>query len=66
MEQHSHIVLVVSSIEASNVDRRTPKAVTESLGVQGGLPVVGDKICVSFRVGGFDSSDTGGHSIREE
>ena len=66
MEEHRHIVLVVGSIEASDIDRGAAKAITEVLCVQGGFSIVGDQVRISLRISGFYRSYLTSHDLRNK
>ena len=51
MEQHRHIVLVVRSIEARNVDQGAAQAIPEILCIQCWLPVIAEVYRLSCAVG---------------
>lgn len=46
MEQHRHIILVVRSIEARNVDQGAAQAIAKVLSIQRRLPVITQVYCL--------------------
>ena len=50
MEQHRHVILVVGSIEARNVDQGAAQAVAKVLCVQRRLPVIRQVYCLPSAV----------------
>lgn len=72
MEQHSHVILVVGSVEACYIDGRRSLAVSEVLGIKSWFPAVGqvDLVPITVRSGdpfyaGFGGSSDDGGEERE-
>lgn len=66
MEEDGHVILVVSSIETSDIDRRAAKAITKVLRVQRGFPIVSNQVCVPLRIGSFYRSNFLSHRLWHE